>query len=199
MNRKNLTGLMIILVCLLAPLSDTWGFDGLRKGFVIGGGLGFTPIARLSASDILQFDPATGSLVIDDFSETEAGVGVNLLLGYAWNEYNMIVYEGNASGYKSRPFAGDLVLTQGFFGATWYHYYGPKGATFFSAIGIGFYQFDVERGADFDAGVGGMLGGGYEFSPHFQAGAYFSSGKTSIGSEDWKHLNISALVSAVAF
>ncbi|MCH9032704.1 MAG: hypothetical protein IIB00_10670 [candidate division Zixibacteria bacterium] len=198
MSSKRIAGIIALLL-IIAPTSDAWGFDGSRKGFVIGGGLGFAPIARWSAPDVLLLNEVGDTLGTEVFNDTRVGVGVNILLGYAWNERNMIVYEGNASGYKSRKLAGDLVITQGFYGAAWYHYYGPMGATFFSVIGVGLYQFDIENSPDFDAGIGGLLGGGYEFSPHYQVGLYISTGRTSILSTDFSHLNISALVSAVAF
>ncbi len=107
--KKHLIATFIIV--LLA--SSAWSFDGNRKGFVLGGGLGFAPTAKW------EIDGAS------IFSESAPGLGINLLIGYAWNENNMIVYEGNAVGYKPKITNTDLL--QGFYGASWYHYFGSNG------------------------------------------------------------------------
>ena len=148
----------------------------------------------------------TGSVFIEKLDENKVGIGLNLLIGFAWVDQNMIVYEGNISAYQSDVFIGDQFLSQGFNGAAWYHYYGPMGSTFFSVLGIGLFVFDLDEFDANDPGVGGLIGGGYEFSNHWQVGAYISAGQTSdelkdifIGIDNWSHVQVSALVSVVAF
>lgn len=140
---------------------------------------------------------------MEEIDENKVGVGVNLLIGYAWDEQNMIVYEGNITGYQSDVFV-DNQVSQGFSGAAWYHYYGSMGSTFFSVLGIGVFTFDLDKFDANDQGIGGLIGGGYEFSNHWQVGAYLSSGRTStalkdFGFDDWSHVQVSALVNVVAF
>jgi len=180
--------ILLVILYLVVMTGSTFAFEGMRKGFVIGGGLGFSPIGRWSADDVV-------------FDESKPGVGLNFVIGYAPDEFNMIVYEGNVVGFNSEvTFLGNKQqITQGFNGLAWYRYYGPIGNTFFSVAGIGFYVFDAE---DFDANdVGiGLLGGvGYEFARHIQIGGYASYGKTSDPILDYSHLHLSILVSAVAF
>ena len=181
--------LLVLLLALTALPASSSAFNGERKGFVLGGGLGLAPMARWSV-DVFG----------DSYDESKVGFGVQLVIGYAWDEFNMIVYEGNVTGF-SQDFGsyGSQSIAQGFNGASWYHYFGPKGCTFFTTAGLGFYYFDVEDFDTNDAGIGYLLGGGYEFTPHVQAGIYLSGGKTSDPLLDYGHNNFSLLVSAVAF
>ncbi len=94
---------------------------------------------------------------------------------------------------------GDQTITQGFNGAAWYHYYGQMGKSFFTAVGLGVYVFDVQ---DFDAndpGAGVLLGVGYEFARHWQTAVYVSAGKTTSAGVDFKHSHINVTVGAIAF
>ncbi len=180
---------LITLVAVMLMSGSVGAFDGMRKGFVLGGGLGL----NLSA----DYEVSEG---IYSISEDGSGMGLNLVIGYAWDEQNMIVYEGNVGGWKS-----DLVnkdIAQGFNGASWYHYFGPVGQSFFTVAGLGFYVFNPEDFENNDPAGGLILGGGYEFARHIQVGAYFSSGKTKDpGSSkiEFDHTHFNILVSAVAF
>ena len=182
---KRLILVSVILSILLA--GSALGFDGDRKGFVLGGGLGIAPMAKWSVE-----------LGSDDYDEENTGLALHILIGGAIDEKNMIVYEGNATAYTTDIL--DKTAAQSFNGAVWYHYFGNTGKSAFTAVGLGFYSFKVE---DFDAndpGLGILLGGGYEFSKHWQFGAYLSFGKTTEASVfDYKHSQISLLISTVAF
>ncbi len=171
------------VIVLLA--SSVWSFDGNRKGFVLGGGLGFTPSAKW------ELDGASS------VSGSSAGVAVNLMLGYAFDEKNMIVYEANAAGYE--PSNSTVLLTQGFEGASWYHYFNDSGKTFFSIVGLGVYNFKADGFNSNDIGGGFMLGAGYEFARHWQISAYLSGGKTSDSLFDYKHTTFSILINGIAF
>ena len=176
-----------ILVCLflLVLMSSTaFAFDGNRKGFVLGGGIGFAPQGKWT------FD----ALGID---EDGAGLGLNLIIGGAFTEHDMLVYEGNVMGYTSDLF--NKTISQGFNGASWYHYFGKTGRSLYSTLGLGFYVFDVEDLDSNDPGFGLLLGGGYEFAKHWQVGAYYSYGQTSDAGFDFTHHHINILITGIAF
>ncbi|MCJ7507423.1 MAG: hypothetical protein MUO85_01665 [candidate division Zixibacteria bacterium] len=172
--------LILLLLFSLVFINSALAFDGERKGFVMGGGLGFAPASRWS----------TGG-----FNENSVGFGDDALIGYAWNEKNMIVLEGNGTFYNSDIL--DVNILQFFLGPSWYHYFGPQeGRTFFSAVGIGGYYFGLPpfysyisfcincgemppAPPDHARGFGYLIGGSYEFARHFQIGAYLAGGKTS--------------------
>jgi hypothetical protein len=182
------------LVLSLVVTSSAMAFDGRRKGFVLGGGLGLAPIAT--------WEGDLGN--ISDFEDTGIGGGLQILIGYAWDEFNMIVYEGNGVAYESEVFIVDFTAYQGFTGASWYHYFGPSGRTFFTVVGIGFYFFEGEfehTNVTFenDPGGGVLFGGGYEFARHWQVAGFVSAGRTSEPGIDYDHTHVNVLVSGVAF
>lgn len=188
---------VIVLSVVLLMASTAMAFDGQRKGFVLGGGLGLSPVGSWK-SDID---------VTPKFEDSGPGGAAHLIIGYAWDNHNMIVYEANAVGYESDAYGVDFTAGQGFSGASWYHYFGPMGKTPFIVLGIGAYMFNGEfDGFDHldiefsnDPGGGVLLGGGYEFSRHWQVGAYFGAGQTSEPGADYDHVHLSLLVSGVAF
>jgi len=178
-------GRLLVVICLvIVMVSSASAFNGLRKGFVLGGGLGLAPMVRNS---------------LGSFDNSEFGAGAHFLLGYAWDEYNMIVYESNAAGSEE----GNLNYAQGFGGPTWYHYFGPQGRSAFTVVGLGFYYFQVEDDDPTDPGGGYLIGGGYEFARHVQVAVYLSGGQTSLdfplGDIEFGHNNLSIVISAVAF
>ncbi|MFH1894012.1 MAG: hypothetical protein ABIK83_15170 [Candidatus Zixiibacteriota bacterium] len=196
---------------MLLLQSTVLGFDGLRKGFVVGGGLGVAATAKWSVdipTNMISNIPGGAT------DESNVGVGGHFLIGYAWDEYNMIVYEGNGCAYTSDVFndetSDDLngKSAQSFGGATWYHYFGPLGKSFFSVVGVGAFAWKVKGYEMNDPGIAYIVGGGYEFAKHFQAGVYLSGGKTSdkitlpdgqTENIDFGHMHVNILVTAVAY
>ena len=188
--------LLIALSLMIAVLvCSASGFDGKRKGFVLGGGLGIMPGSSWSLD---TFDVRIGFLTEPPIDENKTGMGMNLRIGFAWNESNMVVFESNLSRYNSDILRNRIVI-QGFSGPTLYHHFGRVGKSFFVAAGLGFYFFDVDDFEAFDPGLGLLVGGGLEFARHIQMAGYFASGKTSDNGVDYGHSHFSILVSAVAF
>lgn len=185
--KRFLEALCVVLAML--PVTSS-AFDGNRKGFVLGGGLGVSAIARWSCG-------------VD--GEHKVGFGYHFLAGYGWDQNDLLVYEANGALYHSLYNSdsligsGSLLTSQGFQGAVWCHYYGPAGRSPFTAVGLGFYSF--YRGEDYhsDPGAGYLIGGGYEFTPHVQAELYFSGGRTFDAGRSFGHNHLNVLVSGIAF
>jgi hypothetical protein len=197
--KKLLLGICTLAV-IVAIASPTVAFDGNRKGFVLGGGLGFSPTATIKSDPVTFNDPFLGPITFQ-IDESNSGVAVNFVIGYAWDEQNMIVYEGNIVGYSLGSGPSKVDVYQGFNGVSWYHYFGPVGKSGFITGGLGAYVFNVD---DQDADMGGALqiGGGYEFARHWQFGAYLGFGKTGdpdFSDIDYKHMHLSIVVGGVAF
>lgn len=185
----------LFAVIILVLVSTAWGFDGDRKGFVLGGGIGFAPVSKWSV-DVDFFD-----INVVNYEESKAGLALHIVIGGAFDEYNMLVYEINATGHDSERL--NAAVSQGFSGAVWYHYFGQTGHSFYTALGLGVQIFKI---GEYDAAnpEGALLvGAGYEFAPHWQAGAYLSGGKTSdsaAGLEGkFEHGQLSIIVSGLAF
>lgn len=177
--------LVVVLVIVLCAAGSSMAFDGMRKGFVLGGGLGLAP---------------TSSIKFGIYDESAAGLGLNFVIGGAFNEQNMLVYEGNVTSWKADVV--DASIAQGFNGVAWYHYFGPLGKSAFATIGLGAYVFSADGYEDNEPGFGFLIGGGYEFSKHWQVGAYLASGTTSdadFSQIEYDHTHFSILVSGIAF
>ncbi len=159
------------------------GFDGKRKGFVLGGGIGFSPYIHWAFDDYASKDEG-------------AGIGLQIIIGYAWDDRNMIVYEEQASGYSE---GGGSIVQGGRF-VSWHHYFGPAGRTFFTTAGLGLYTWATGSDDFNDSGAALLVGGGYEFHRHWQVGLFMSTGKSSRGSYGgMTHTTVDLMIGGVAF
>jgi len=190
---KRIILLSIIFIFVLS--TSSFSFDGDRKGFVLGGGLGVAAVSHWEV-DVDFFD-----LDIVDASEDRPGLGLHIVIGGAFDEHNMLVYEANLSTYKTELL--DEAVAQGFNGAAWYHYFRPAGSTFYTTLGLGFYHFKIGEYEATNPGGALLLGAGYEFAKHWQIGAYLSFGKTTdslLGLEgDFEHANFTIMISGIAY
>jgi len=175
--------LFLTATCILCLATTTSAFNGQRKGFVLGGSFGFAPTSSWSVEHY------------SDLEDSGPGFGLALIIGGAFDEKNMLVYEGNVTSWNSNH----VTVAQGFNGPAWYHYFGPTGHSAFTAAGLGFYVFNAEHFEENDPGLGLLFGGGYEFAPHWQVGAYVSYGKTSDPIFNYSHYHVSILVTGIAF
>jgi len=182
--------LFIFLSLFILLASSVWAFNGHRKGFVLGGGLGFGPVAKVT------IDGVSGS------SLDKSGLATNILIGYAWDEQNMIVYLRDAIFYKETTiFNDDIFIVQGFNGFGYYHYFGPVGRSFYLTGGIGLQDWTSldSKYESNDVGGGILLGGGYEFTRHFQIHGSLSFGRTTYAGVDFNHTQLLFTMSVVAF
>lgn len=185
-----------LLLVTLVP--SAFAFDGNRKGFVLGGGVGFSPYSKWSTdSPIDRFlrDPIK--------SESSNALGWHLGIGYGLDDRYMFLLEWNAAGWDSEFW--NQTMFQDFVGISVYRYFGPPGKSVFYTLGAGIYGFEGEKiifGDEelrTDRGFGFIFGGGYSFSKHWQVGAYCTVGKTSGGDSDFNLLHTNVLVSGFAF
>jgi len=138
-------------------------FDGNRKGFILGGGMGIGPSTKLK--------------IINEYDKNELGFAVNIMVGYAWNNKNILCFEYNANHFWPPAFGSDTALSV-FSSPVWYHYYGDEGKSLFSAVGWGRHGLAIEKNGS-ARGLGFLFGGGYEFKKHFQVGIYYSGGNVT--------------------
>ncbi|MDD3730806.1 MAG: hypothetical protein PHU88_00305 [candidate division Zixibacteria bacterium] len=177
--------LFIILSVFFILTTSLYPFDGKRKGFVIGCGLGFAPLTKWSGDS-----PRA--------NENKAGFAANIMIGYARNEHSMFVYESNVVIFNSDHFQ-DRYIAQGFNGFSWYYFLNPDGESFFFTFGFGLSVFQVESCNPNNPEYGFLFGGGYELSRHSQVGGYFCFGKTVSEHIDYNQLHFAILVTTVAF
>jgi hypothetical protein len=191
---------LLTVAALLAMACTVSALDGTRRGFILGGALGVAPVVKWEGK---------GQNVPTDYDETKAGIVVDVIVGLSWSEHNMIVLDIDLMTFQSTALeVGNIKPTvfQGFSGFSWYHYFGPTGKSWFTTVGLGTYDFmadweddNVTVHAKNDDGFGWMVGGGYEFSRHWQIAARLSFGKTSEPGIDYDHMHFAVTVGAVAF
>lgn len=175
---------LLLLIGILLPVSSH-AFDGQRKGFVLGFGVGYSPIMRLAIDE-------SGA------GRTEQGLSLAFPIGYAWNNRNMLIWEG-APNYYWVDLNGTSQGMQGVWTLRWYHYFSDQRQTTFTTIGLGKSRFALCNKPVNDAGLGVVAGGGYQLIPHIQAGLYIAVGFGSFEGESYTHTTISLLITAVAY
>ena len=118
---------IILIVILIATTCNA--FDGKRKGFVLGGGIGFSPVSHLSGSS-----PRA--------SKTQSALAFDGLIGKGLAERNVIGIYIDGSYYAVTDIGG-LYVTGLFMGPGWRHYSSSKSSSPFIQVAIGWYSFNV--------------------------------------------------------
>ncbi|MFH2050042.1 MAG: hypothetical protein ABIJ12_11405 [bacterium] len=144
---------LVIALQFIHVESKAITMDDSRKGFVIGvgGGLG---LGSFSTSNTENFD------------DSKLGLGFDFLIGYGWNERNMIVFQRDMILKK----VNDGYSIYNFAGIGYFHYLNSTGKSPYFNIGFSFIPFfdNDYDGLDFDRKLRLIVGGGYKFSKHYQ-------------------------------
>ncbi|HVP07683.1 MAG TPA: hypothetical protein VMS71_07570 [Candidatus Acidoferrum sp.] len=177
---------IVIAAILLAASGVSNAFDGARKGFVAGAGVGIAPRAHWSSSLL-------------NINASEFGVGGELILGYAWDNRNMLVYDGAGCLFTTSQLVHGTTV-QGIDAVRWYHYWGKGPRQFFTALGVGSTMFATQYCGVDGSGFGYSLGVGRELFKQVQAGVYLLGGRTS---NDYglkaSHLDVLVLLTIIAY
>ena len=159
--------LIIFVVLLIATITNA--FDGKRKGFVLGGGIGLSPWDGFDWSDQRGVLEGSGNAIVFD-----------LVAGHGFSEQDLILIDLH---FLSHGFCNldDLTMVHDFIGLTWRHHFGQARRSVFSQIGAGRFAlstFDTRRDHPVDfiydkvmrstgAGWGANLGLGCHVLRHF--------------------------------
>ena len=177
--------LYMAFLLMLTLASGVGAFDGNRKGFVAGFGLGSAPTVNWSTS-------------FADIEETGQGMVVDFVIGYGFNHRNVIV--GKVMGVSA---TSDAVIDdwafQGFNGVQWYHFLNDQKRSLYVSAGGGVMRFVSDRfdGSEWGPGFNGEIG--YEFQRHFQISAYGIFGRTKRGGISSTHKQFGILLRILAY
>lgn len=172
---------VVTTVCLLLGLSTTaLAFDGKRKGFTLGGGLGAGMTSfrqELAVPPRFQLDSETvnkGAMVID------------FRIGYAPTDQLDLYYIHEVSWFGMTNVLDEtvtIVNSTGGLGAT--YYLAPRAPSVYllGLIGLSMWSAPFESHSDTWTGFGVGAGVGYEFVPHWALEGSLSYGnpQTSAG------------------
>lgn len=186
--------LLLTVIAVIALTSIATAFDGKRKGFVIGGGIGFAPVTKATSDDPEASD-------YDEFS-----YATDVTMGYAFGNRDMILLIGRTGTYLTdeRLLSGDPVevsVTQGFAGLAFRHYFRSEAPSLFVTAGIGAQTWysDTFKFIRPEERTSILVGVGYEFARHFQVDASISSGTTTLHHADYDNTTIVVTIGGLIF
>ena len=183
----------LLLLGLRRPLTSH-SFDGQRKGFVLGGGGGYSPYIHWSRN-------------VDNVSQNLTGPNIQIIIGYGWNNANTLVYQAPPNFASSDELQQNIF--QGVWAVRWYHYFrvqenkfAVRGKKWYSMVGVGRSVFNAGCNLSTSiraVGWGFVAGVGYEFIPHLQAGVTFMAGWGSDEGYDYSHQTLALTLTALAY
>jgi len=158
--------------------TNAHAFDGQRKGFLLGIGLGpgFTSFAQEVAVSYLGFHKSVKS-----DRETKVGLITDFKIGYAPDNIWAIYYTSKVSWFgMTNAFGKDVTVSNGLGAVAVSYWFKPQAPSPFIAGGLGYSTWALpfeDNPPDTWVGVGLFAGGGYEFSKHVSIEGYLSWGK----------------------
>jgi hypothetical protein len=184
---RKLMLIALVAATVLAPV-HAQAFDGARKGFVLGLGLGFGSAKQtISAQGV-------------SLSNTEGGLATTFKIGAGLSD-NFVLYYSNRVVFFNADVTVGLTnsshsLNQGMSAVAGSYYLEPAGPSFFftGELGVGIL---TDRDADAsDSGFGVGLGVGYDFGNHFVLEGTFMHAK--VGAEDVGDVTIDESITNLA-
>ncbi len=200
--RKAFFLILIVLITLFLIVSAN-AFDGKRKGFILGFGIGpgFTSFTQKLAG----YDYYYGWMEIESDRETKVGIMTDFKIGYAPTDFYEIYYTSKVSWFGMESVGGDVTITNGLGALGTTYYFKPVAPSPFIAGGIGFSTWSApfESNTDTWIGFGLFAGAGYEFTRHLNAELdliWGKPGKTEYGIEaSTNALSVKLTVNALAY
>ena len=167
------TQLALIACLTLCIATGASAFDGNRKGFILGGGLG---LGLTSFTQTVEF---LGTSTTSD-RENKFAVMTDFKIGYGATEQVLIYYMSKVSWFSiENVYGNNVTIANGFGGAGVAYYFKPTGPSPYISGGLGMstWMLPFEEGADTWVGFGLVVGGGYEFSRHYSIEGNLAWGK----------------------
>lgn len=183
--------ILIVSVIFLIVLCGipAFAFDGERSGFVIGGGLGFGPVAQNEIKGLRSS------------SITSSGIAVNGFTGYGYDDNTIFVVLLDGIITKTETAVSDKkTVFQGFTGIGVMYYFGEAGESFYMTSGIGVQRFHYFNGSEINhtSEFAYLIGAGYEFTEHVQGNFSFSTGETKTTFK-WRETQLSLTLTFVGY
>lgn len=161
---KNSILMLLVLAFVVALAMPAMGFDGQRKGFILGGGLGF---GMTSFSQTLEY----GGLKSTSDTENKGAFITNFKIGFASDEQIEFYYASKVTWFGiTNVYDENVTVANGLnaFGMT--YNLKPAFPTYFITGGIALATWDLpfeDPAPDTWTGFGLYVGGGYEFAKHY--------------------------------
>ncbi len=175
--------LAFVLGFLFSSPNDCFAFDGQRRGFILGIGLG-GGYSTFTQTNSRTFN--TGTQSFTSARENKIAIISDFKIGYAPSNLVEIYWSSKVSWFGFE----DVTIANSFGGLGITYHFNPQAPAPFINGGLGFSSWAApfESGAESLRGTGFFAGGGYEFSPHWRLEGNLFWGKPDT---DFPGVNIS--------
>jgi hypothetical protein len=168
--------LFIVLAGPVVTAGTGYAFDGQRRGFVLGFGVGPAIASYTQTASLEGFPDLTSD------RESKGGLGTDFRIGGGVNE-QFVLYYVNRVTWFSLDNALDETVTiassVGLLGASYYLQPGSHTAYLVGLLGLSTWDAPFESDVDAQVGLGLGMGLGYEFSPHWSVEGNLNFGRPS--------------------
>lgn len=176
--------MVIVLSLTLIAASTAEAFNGKRKGFVMGGGIGVFDLPERYAD------------------ESRSKVTFHASIGWGVSSRDLILIEGaGADSREVENWSGGTseVFDKSFTFVSWYHYFSPSKSSWFAGIGFGKYNDSFLRDTIWESPHSLMASVGYERS-HVSAKVYLLYIRRDLRSQtDNGQAQLGMMLGALAF
>jgi hypothetical protein len=199
-----LKSLLFVTVIVFAISINVFAFDGQRKGFILGGGIGF---GMTSHTEKYKYDGTSQEFD----SESKGALMTNFKIGFAPSEQVEIYYTQLSSLFKtSEAYVREVTILNAIGGIGVTYSLNPSAPTvlFNGGLGLAMWALPFEDNPpEVWSGLGLWGGVGYEFSRHYSAqldlayGNPKKSQSTWYASEEWSTsaLSVRLTINALAY
>jgi len=156
-------GKVLAIIVVLAIATNVYAWDGQRKGFVLGFGLGGGYTTFTQTAEFMGMSE-TGD------RENKFGLHSDFKIGYAPSNQFLIYWMSNVNWFSIENILGDnITIANGVGGIGFSYYFSPADKSAYFRAGVGASTWMAPFDSDIDTWYGlGVVGGfGYEFAKHW--------------------------------
>lgn len=158
-----LTRMLVVAVLVAIMAVGASAFDGQKKGFLLGGGLG---AGMISYTQTMEY----GGLSITSDRENKGSFDTDFKIGWGVNERTEIFYTSKITWFGvDNPFGDDITFADGLYGIGVAHSFKAWVPTWFITGGLAMSTWTApfEENSGSWSGLGFYIGSGYEFAKHY--------------------------------
>jgi hypothetical protein len=188
---------LALSLALLIVASSASAFDGSRRGFVLGGGLG------LGLTSYTQ--ELSGGLTGSSDRQNSGAIATTFKIGGGLSERTLLIYQQNQNWFSlTNVFGDDVTVASGSGVLAVNHFVSDESSVYLvGGIGLSSWSLPFEDGSKVSYGGTLLVGAGIEFSPHWSAEFNLSFGNPSYSESGTKlttkTANLSVTVVGLAY
>jgi hypothetical protein len=187
---------VLALVAILLGVSVSHAFDGNRRGFILGGGIG----AGLTSFSQEVDSPIFGKLETD--RENKFALVTDFRLGGGFTEKFMLYYANKVAWFGMDSAAGKSVTIAhgiGLVGASYYFNVAAPSMYLVGSIGLSSWSAPFESDSESWSGFGITGGVGYEFATHWSVEGTLNWGNPGKGEFTTNAFSVLVTVNGLAY